>query len=244
LEILADIFLNIASISKKYWRDNMPKTRWLVLPFLLLFLLGCGLISGVQNIQNAASTVMPAISSQLPSILTSAPTTQGMIETFAAQGSSTSSQCTGTPTAGGLGISLDHVKTMLQSSQQFAIKDGSVDGQPVSTVTLASDGSSNFSAIANGFSAQFIGDPCNLSRVLVTAPYTDKQETIDQGLTAATGLFFASIPLDIQVPLMFWLSQNYKNVPVSGEKQTTIKNMQFTLKRTQSEMSLEIVPVK
>ncbi len=211
----------------------MHNKRWLVLPFLLLFALGCGLISGVQNISNAVST-------QMPGILTGAPTTLGAIETVAAEPTST---C-GTPTSAGLGIVLEHVKTVLQATGQFTFTDGTVGGQPASTATLSSGGGSTFSAIANSFSAQFIGDPCNLSRILITAPYTDQQETIDQGLAAANLLFTAIIPLDVQVPLLAWLAENYSNVPVSGEQQTTIKNMQFTLSRTQNEMSLEIVPAK
>ena len=50
--------------------------------------------------------------------------------------------------------------------------------------------------------------------------------------------------LDIQVPPLTWLAQNYTNVPVSGQKQTTIGKMQFTLSRTQNEMNLEILPAK
>ena len=213
----------------------MRNIRWLVMPFLLLFVLGCGLISDVQNIQNAAST-------QLPALLTSVPTAQGMIETLAAQQSS--SPCTGTPTSGGLGIALERAKTVLQATQQFTFTDGTVDGQPVSTATLASAGASAFSAIANGFSVQFIGDPCNLSRILVNAPYTDQQATVEQGLAASTILFSSLMPLDVQLPLLAWLSQNYSNLPVSGQQQTTIKNMQFTLSRTQDQMSLEILPAK
>jgi hypothetical protein len=213
----------------------MHNIRWLALPFLLLFVLGCGLISGVQNIQNAVST-------QLPEILTSAPTAQGMIETMAAQQSS--SPCTSTPTTGGLGIALDRAKTVLQATGQFTFTDGTVDGLPASTATLASGGATTFSAVSNGFSAQFIGDSCNLSRILITAPYTDQQATIDQGLAAANLLFVALIPLDVQLPLLAWLAQNYANVPVSGQQQTTIKNMQFTLSRTQAEISLEILPAK
>ena len=213
----------------------MHTKRWLVIPFVLLFVLGCNMISGIQDIKNAATT-------QLPSILTSAPTAQGMIETLAAQQSS--SPCNGTPTTGGLGIALDRAKSVLQASGQFAFTDGTVDGQPASTATLASSGVSTFSAISNGFSAQFIGDPCNLSKILITAPYTDQQATIDQGLAAASLLFSTLMPLDVQLPLLTWLSTNYSNVPVSGQQQTTIKNMQFTLSRSQAEMSLEIVPAK
>ena len=213
----------------------MRNIRWLVLPLLLLFVLGCGLISGVQSIQNAATT-------QLPALLTSAPTAQGMIETLAAQGST--SQCTGTTTAGGLGVGLDRAKSVLQASGQFTFTDGTVDGQPASIATLASGGASAFSAVSEGFSAKLIGDPCNLNRILINAPYTDNQATIDQGLAAANILLTTIIPLEVQLPLVSWLATTYSTVPVSGQQQTTIGSMQFTLSRTQAEMSLEIVPAK
>jgi hypothetical protein len=83
-----------------------------------------------------------------------------------------------------------------------------------------------------------------LSRILINAPYTDNQATIDQGLAAANVLLTAIIPLDVQLPLIAWLATTYSNVPVSGQQQTTIGSMQFTLARTQSEMSLEILPAK
>jgi hypothetical protein len=214
----------------------MHNIRWLALPFLLLFVLGCGLISGVQNIQNAVST-------QLPDILTSAPTALGVVETMVAS-AVPPSNCPATPTTGGLGITLDRTKTVLQATGQFTFTDGTVDGLPASIATLASGGATTFSAVSNGFSAQFIGDPCNLSRILITAPYTDQQATIDQGLAAVNLLFVALIPLDVQLPLLAWLAQNYANVPVSGQQQTTIKNMQFALSRTQAEISLEILPAE
>jgi hypothetical protein len=223
----------------------MRNNRWIVLPFLLLFLLGCGLFSGVQSIKNAVTTQLPdiqnAVSTQLPALLTSVPTAQGLIETFAA--TQFPSNC-GTPTSGGLGIELGRAKTVLQATQQFTFTDGTIDGQPASTATLASAGASAFSAISDGFSAQFIGDPCNLSRILITAPYTDQQATVDQGVAAASLLFSTLMPLDAQLPLLAWLTENYAKVPVSGQQQTTIKNMQFTLSRTQTEMTLDIVPAK
>jgi hypothetical protein len=213
----------------------MRNIRWLVLPFLLLFLLGCGLLSGIQDIKNAATT-------QLPSILTSVPTAQGFIETLAAQ--PTSSPCPGSQAAGGLGVSADRARTMLQATGQFTFKDGIIDGQPASIATLASTGASTYSAIADGYSAQFIGDPCNLSRIVVIAPYTDQQETVDQGVAAAGVLFAAILPVDVQFSFLPWLAQNYANVPVSGQQQTTIKNMQFTLQRNQDVMRLEILPAQ
>ena len=213
----------------------MRKIHWLVLPFLLLFILGCNLISGIQDVKDVAST-------QLPSILTSAPTAQGMIETLAAQQSSSS--CPESPSSGGLGIAIDRTKTLLEGTGQFIFTEGTVDGLPASTAMMTSAGMSAFSAISGGFSAQFIGDPCNLSKILIKAPYTDQQATVDQGLAAASLLFSTLMPLDVQFPLLAWLSQNYADVPVSGQQQTVIKNMQFTLQRNQNEMSLEILPAK
>jgi hypothetical protein len=52
------------------------------------------------------------------------------------------------------------------------------------------------------------------------------------------------MPLDVQLPLVTWLAENYTNVPVSGQKRTIIGKMQFTLSRTQNEMNLEILPAK
>ena len=213
----------------------MRKIRWLVLPFLLLFLLGCGLFSGIQELRNAATT-------QLPSILTSVPTAQGFIQTIAAQ--PTSSPCPGSQTTGGLGVSADRARAMLQGTGQFTFTDGTVDGLPATIATLGSSGASTYAAIADGYSAQFIGDPCNLSKIVVIAPYTDQKETIDQGVAAAGVLFAAILPVDVQFSLLPWLAQNYANVPASGQQQTTIKNMQFTLQRNQDVMRLEILPVQ
>ena len=82
-------------------------------PILMVFVMGCGLISGVQGLQNAATTALPALqtaastdlpametaaSTEIPALLTSVPTAQGAIETAAAQPST--STCAGTPTPG------------------------------------------------------------------------------------------------------------------------------------------------
>jgi hypothetical protein len=217
----------------------MRTRRWLIIPFLIPFLfllvLGCNMVTREQTIQNAITT-------QIPNLMTGVPTAQGMIETLAAQ--QASNPCTGTPTTGGLGIVLDHAKTLLQATGQFSFTDGTIDGLPASTATLASPGTSTFSEISNGFSAQFIGDPCNLSKIVVTTPYSGQPATIDQGLAAISFLFTTLMPLDVQLQLLPWLNQNYSNVPVSGQQQTTIKNMQFTLSRTPTEMHLEILPTK
>ena len=236
----------------------MHKNRWLVIPFLMIFAMGCGLISGVQGLQNAATTALPAVetaastdlpaietaaSTDIPAMLTSAPTAQGMLETMAA-GQTGSSNCPSTPTAGGLGISIDTAKTVLQITQQFAFANGSVGGQPAAIVTLTPSGASSFSAIAQGFTAQFIGDPCNLSRISITIPRTDQQNTADQGVGVLNLVLTGTLPVDVQLAFLTWVAQNYPAVPVSGQQQTTIKTFQFNLQRNQTSMVLDILPAK
>jgi hypothetical protein len=221
----------------------MRKIRWLVFPILLLFLLGCGLFSGIQDIQKAASTVMPAISSQVPEILTGAPTALGAIETAAASAMPPGT-CPATPSAGGLGVSAENTKTVLQLMQQFTFSDGTVDGQPALIATLTPTGASSYPDVAQGFSAAFIGDVCNLSRIKVLIPRTDQQVTADQGTGVVSLALTGTLPADVQFSFLMWLTQTYAGVGVGGQQTTTIKNMQFTLARTQNEMSLEILPVK
>ncbi|MGB8214340.1 MAG: hypothetical protein WCE68_12360 [Anaerolineales bacterium] len=216
----------------------MRKTRLLVIPLFLLFTLGCGLVSGVQNIQkikNEAST-------QLPSMLTSAPTAQVMLETMAAVQSA--GTCTGTPTAGGLGISMSTAKTVLQMSQEFTLANGTADGQPVVTATLTSTGAATFPAISQGFSAQFIGDACNLSRITVTIPRSDQQASVDQGISALNLVLTGTLPAVDELTFVTWLTQNYSNLAVSGQKQTTITTLQFTLQRTQTSMIFNVLPAQ
>jgi len=213
----------------------MRHTRLLLIPFIMVFLLACGLTNGIQQIQQAVT--------QLPDILTSAPTALGAIETMVAS-AVPPSNCPATPSAGGLGVSVDTAKNVLQMTQQFTFTDGSVNGQPVSTATLASAAAGNFSAISDGFSAQFIGDPCNLSEIKMTVPRTDQPASVDQGTQVVNLVLIGTLPIDVQFSFMSWLSQNYSTVPVSGQQQTTLKNLLFTLQRDQTSMLLDILPAK
>lgn len=213
----------------------MRKIRWLVFPLFLIFLLGCGLLSGIQDIQKTVST-------QLPGILTSAPTAEGMIETLAAQQSQ--NQCTGTPTTGGLGISVENTKNFLQLTQEFTFSDGTANGQPAVIATLTTSGASTFPAIAQGFSAVYIGNVCNLSQVAITIPRSDQQDTVDQGLGVMNIVLAGTLPADVQITFFTWLTDNYGSLAVDGHTQTTIKNMQFNLQRSQTNMLLEILPAQ
>jgi hypothetical protein len=211
----------------------MRNIRYLVFPLLLFFLLGCGLLSGVQNIQKTVST-------DLPGMLTSAPSAQVAIETMVA-GQSTN-QCTGTATTGGLGVSVETARTLLQMTQEFAFADGTANGQPALIATLTTSGASTFPAIAQGFTAQFIGNVCNLSQISVTIPRSDQQDSVDQGLGVLNIVLAGTLPPDVQLTFLTWLTQNYSTLAVAGKVETTIKTMKFTLQRNQTSMLLDIVP--
>ena len=213
----------------------MRPIRLLFIPLIMLFLLACGLTNGIQQIQQAVT--------QLPEVLTSAPTALGALETLAAT-AMPSNQCPDIPAAGGLGVSLVNAKAVLQMTQQFTFTDGSLGGQAVSTATLASAAAGGFSAISDGFSAQFIGDPCNLSGIKIIVPRTDQQDSVDQGIQAVNLVLVGTLPVDVQFSFFSWLSQNYSSVAVAGQVQTTIKNMQFSLQRDQTSMLLDILPAK
>jgi hypothetical protein len=209
----------------------MRRYRLLVIPLVMVFLLACGLTSGISGVET-----------QLPGLLTSVPTAMGAVETLSAQQSS--SNCPATPAAGGLGISLDQIKTIMQATQQFVFTDGTVNGQPATTATLGPTMTASFPDIANGFSAQFIGDPCNISELTISLPRNDQQATVDQAVGVIDVLIAAFLPSGDQLAVINWMTQNYGPMKVGEQQQTTIGNMQFTLSRTQTEMKLDIVPAK
>ncbi len=209
----------------------MHRTRLLAIPLVMVFLLACGLTNGISG-----------IATQLPGILTSAPTELGAVETLAAQQSS--NNCPATPTTGGLGISLSQVKSILEPTQQFVFSDGTLNGQPASTATLGAILKASFPDIAAGFSAKFIGDPCNISELIISMPRTDKQATVDQALGIVNVLVVAFLPSGDQLAVLNWLTQNYGSIKVGESVQKTLGSMQFTLTRSQTEMVIDTVPAK
>jgi hypothetical protein len=209
----------------------MRRYRFFAIPLIMLLLLACGLTNGISG-----------IATQLPGILTSVPTALGAVETLSSQQSS--SNCPATPAAIGLGISLDQIKTILEATQQFVFTDGTVNGKPASTATLGPTLTASFPDIATGFSAQFIGDPCNISELTISLPRNDQQTTVDQAVGLIDVLIAAFLPSGDQLAVINWMTQNYGTVPVGGQAQTTQGSMQFTLTRSSTEMVLDIVPAK
>jgi hypothetical protein len=212
----------------------MRKVRWMIiLPILLLASLACGLTSGLKQIQQAAT--------QLPGLLTEAPTMLSPIETAAAEFTPESVL---TPSAGGQVLSLDTIKTILQMTQMFEFTDETVDGQPAAIAKLTDAGGTAFPGMKDGFSTAFIGDPKDLSQIKITAPRSDAQSTVDQGIGLANVVLTGILLPDVQLNFVKWLTENYAGVPVGGSLENTIGSMKFTLNRTGDSEILVIVPVK
>jgi hypothetical protein len=218
--------------------EGMRQVRFVLsLTVLLLAMLACNAATGIRTAQT-----------EVPALMTEAPTALGPIETAAAEftppAESTSTASSETPSVGRLGIKLEDVKTVMQVTQQFAFSDGTVDGKPAAIAKLSSTAATSFPTLANGFSAAFIGDTNNLSEIKVTLPRTKDQATVDEGIGLATIMFAGILPADVQVGFLTWMTQNYSGIPVGGSKETTVNNFKFTLSRTDTEMLLEIVPAK
>jgi len=209
----------------------------LSLSVLLLAALACNAATGIR----AAQTDIPAM-------LTEAPTALGPLETAAAEFTppavSTSAPSDGTPSAGGLGIKLEDVKTVMQVTQQFSFSDGTVDGKPAATAKLTSTAAASFPTLATGFSAAFIGDVNSLSEIKVTLPRTEDQATVDEGVGLVTVMFAGILPADVQIGFLTWMTQKYAGVPVGGSEETTVNNFKFSLSRTDTEIMLDIAPAK
>lgn len=216
----------------------------LCLSVLLLAALACNAATGIR----AAQTEIPAALTEAPAMLTEAPTALGPIETAAAEftppAEATSAPSEGTSSAGGLGIKLEDVKTVMQATQQFEFTDGTVDGKPAAIAKLTSTAATSFPKLADGFSATFIGDANNLDEIKVTLPRTEDQATIDEGIGLMSVMFAGILPADAQIGFLTWLTQNYSEVPVGGSKDTTVNNFKFTLSRTTTEILLDVTPAK
>lgn len=198
----------------------------LAVPVLLLFTLACGLTSNLQKIQEAAT--------QLPGMLTAAPTMMGPLETAAAKY---------TPGASGQPLSLENIKLVLEITQQFKFTDETVDDQPAAVARLTDTGKVAFPHVADGFSAAFIGsDPNKLSHIRVTMPRSNDQATVDEGTALMNIVISGSLPPDVQVGFLPWLTENYSGLAVSDLVETTLGTYHFALQRSDTAMVLDISP--
>ncbi len=209
----------------------MRVIRWLVVPVLLFALLGCGLVNGIQQIQQAVT--------QLPGALTGMPTALGALGTAAA---GQASSANATPAAGGLGISLDSVKKMEQSGR-YIFTDTTEGGQTVSTAVLTAVAKSDAPDIGDGFTARFIGDPANLSQILVTVPSSENAATAFEAIGLIGDVLSTAVPPDAKPTFIPWVTENYPLVSASGgQQQMTIGNLSFTMKKSGADVILEVDP--
>ena len=201
---------------------------------LVIATLACNAVTGIQ----AAMTEVPAME-------TAAPTVLGPIGTAAAEFTppAVSTNSTTAP-AGTLGISLTDVRTVMDATQQFTFKDGSVDGKSAAIATLSSSAAASMPGLAENFSAVFIGDPANLSEIKITVPNSNDKTAVNTGLAMVTALFSGILPPDVLFSFLPWMAQNYTSVAVGSSQDLTVKNMKFTLSKTNTATVLDIVPVK
>jgi hypothetical protein len=208
----------------------MRIARYLVIPVLLVAILGCGLGSGLQQLQQAVT--------QMPNALNSMPTAMEAMSTMAA---GPGPAANATPSAGGLNISLDDVKK-IETSGRYSFTDTAENGQPVSTAVLTDLTKSEAPGVGDKFSARFIGNPANLNQILVTVPATQDPATAFEEIGLIGDVLSSGLSTDTKSSFTLWLTQSYTALAPGSEKQTTIQNLQFTLKESQTEITLEVDP--
>jgi|WetSurMetagenome_2_1015567.scaffolds.fasta_scaffold256655_2 hypothetical protein len=215
----------------------MRTRRYLFIALFVVILLACDLNSGLQTVQT-----------QIPAFLTRSPSELEPLRTlFATLGSHDGTpvptlDCSNAPSAGGLNIRMDNVRQVLDMTGQIILTDGNENGTAVTTARLTSMAASTFSLIADGFTAEFIGNPCNLTEIRTTIPRMEGQKTVDQGVEMVSLLFTGVLPPDVSLGLIPWAYQNYGNIPLGGQQQTTLGIYQFTLKREENKMILDVTP--
>ncbi len=204
----------------------MGKKVLFIIPVILLVTMACGLTNSIQQIQQ--------MTTKLPGDLSA-------VETAAA---GESSVVCGTPTPGTMKINTANARAVLQITGMVDFTDTTVDGKPATTLTLTSTGANAYPAIATGSSVEFVGDSCAITLVHVVIPRTTDQATVDQGLALLNLTLAASMPLDVQVPLLSWLNDNYSGLAVGAQTQTTLSNIKFTMQRNDTQMILEAAPAQ
>ena len=205
---------------------------------LMLSTLACNAVTRLRDAQT-----------EIPAMMTAAPTMMSPLETAAAEItppalSTSAPDNNGTASKGGLGINLENVKTVMQATQQFTFTDGTVDGKPAAIASLSASAATSMPGFADGFSAAFIGDSTDLSEIKITIPNVADQASVDAGLSMMTVLFAGILPPDVLFTFVPWLTENYSKVPVGGSEELTAKNLKFTLSKTEASTMLDIVPAK
>ncbi len=210
----------------------MHRSYLLIIPIILISILACTISANVPHIETVVQNA-----------LTNVPTLINPLQTAIAT-TPIPNNCPATPTGKGLGFSLANARSVMEASGQFTFTTMEVNGQAATVATLSDVSAKAFPAIAQGFSAVFIGDPCNLSEIKITIPRTEQDDTVTQAIALMTILFAGVAPAGMTLELMAWLTTDYSKIPVGGQEQKTIDNVSFTLKRDASTMVMDILPAQ
>ncbi len=194
--------------------------------------LACNAVTGIRIAQT-----------ELPAMMTSAPTLMAPLETAAAE-LTPSASGNQSASAGGLGIKLDDVKTVLEGSQQFILSDGTVDGKQAVIASLSETAATTIPGLSSDFSAAFIGDPQNLEEIKITIPATNDKDSIKAGMSVMTLFFSTILPPDILIKFLSWIAKNISQIDVGSSQELTERNFHFILTRPESSVILDIIPAQ
>ncbi|MEI7844489.1 MAG: hypothetical protein WCK35_01675 [Chloroflexota bacterium] len=200
------------------------------LSMLVLATLACKTVAGLQNIQPEIPTILTTV----PAMLTAVPT---MLDSLPTESSSDVA-----PSTGGLGIDIEKVKTVLETTKQFTFTESSVDGQPALVAGLSSDLATAMPVVAESFSAVFIGDPKDISEIRISVPSSEDQAAVQTGLSMVTVIFAGILPTDSLISFLPWITENYTKLPVGGTEEMTAGKLKFTLSKSEVTVLLVIVP--
>jgi hypothetical protein len=98
--------------------------------------------------------------------------------------------------------------------------------------------------VAESFSAEFIGDPKDLSEIRISAPSSEDQVAVQTGLSMVTVIFAGILPTDSMISVLPWITENYTKLQVGATEEMTAGKLKFTLSKSETIVRLVIVPAQ
>jgi hypothetical protein len=144
----------------------------------------------------------------------------------------------------GLGIGLDSIKKVMETTQLFTFTQGEVGGQPATIVGLNENGSASMPGVSDRFVVKLIGDPNDLGEIRMTIPYSDDQASVQAGIGLMTMLFSSILPPNALFSLIPWLSEHYSKIQVGDSEELVVNQQRFVLSRPENDVNLSITPAK
>jgi hypothetical protein len=210
----------------------------LAISVLVLATLACKTITGLKDAQPALPSVVTLIApmeTEAAGLSTPVPANPNT-NPNPAQGDVVFSS--------GLGISLDSIKKVMETTQLFTFTEGEEGGQPATIVGLNENGSASMPGVSERFLVKLIGDPNDLGEIRMTIPYSDDQASVQAGIGMMTMLFSSILPPNALFSLIPWLSEHYSKIQVGDSEELVVNQQRFVLSRPEMDVNLSITPAK